>query len=450
MIQKIIKNGSGSSTEKRTKYRFVALAMILALLTLSTADRAAISIAAGGMQKALSLNKTSMGVLMSAFSWAYVLGQIPSGWIGDKIGSKKIMAIGVAFWSLATFAMGFSGWLFFSFGLLLFLRICLGAFETPVGPGSGRILAAWFPTSERGVAGSIFNSAQYVSIAIFSPFMGWLAFNYGWEYVYIIMGALGFIFLAAWLKLFYVPRKHPKVSQAELDYISAGGGVIDLDSNLGNANSKKDAKANFNWSDVGKLFKSRMLVGIFIAQYCVNAITYFFMTWFPNYLVTARHFNILTAGIVASLPAIFGCFGGLSSGFVSDGILKKSRSLSLARKVPITIGLLLSSSIILCNYTDSNTVVIMFMCLAFFGKGFGSLGWTVISDTAPKKMVGVASGVFNGLGNIAGIIVPVIIGYIVDKSGSFNGALVFVGIHGIVAVLSYWVIVGKIERLEIK
>lgn len=448
MIQENIK--SNSKIEKRTKYRFVALVMILSLLTLSTADRAAISIAAGGMQKALSLNKTSMGVLMSAFSWAYVLGQLPSGWLGDKIGSKKIMAVGVAFWSLATFVMGFSGWFFFSFGLLLFLRICLGAFETPVGPGSGRILAAWFPTSERGVAGSIYNSAQYVSIAIFSPFMGWIAYKFGWEYVYIIMGTLGFVFLAAWLKLFHVPRKHPKVNQAELDYIAAGGGVIDLDSDLGKVDSKGAAKSSFSWSDVGKLFKSRMLVGIFIAQYCVNAITYFFMTWFPNYLVTARHFSILHAGIVASLPAIFGCIGGLSSGFVSDGILKKSGSLSLARKIPITVGLLLSASIILCNYTDSNTVVIAFMCLAFFGKGFGSLGWTVISDTAPKKIVGVASGVFNGLGNLAGVIVPVIIGYIVDKSGSFSGALLFVGVHGIIAVLSYWIIVGKIQRLELE
>lgn len=445
MIKENLK--TGSNIEKRTKYRFVALAMILALLTLSTADRAAISIAAGGMQKALSLNKTSMGVLMSAFSWAYVLGQLPSGWLGDKIGSKKIMAFGVALWSLATFAMGFSGWFLFSFGLLIFLRICLGAFETPVGPGSGRILAAWFPTSERGVAGSIYNSAQYVSIAIFSPFMGWVAFKYGWEYVYLIMGALGFAFLAAWLKLFHVPKKHPKVNQAELDYIAAGGGVIDLDSNLG---TKTAGKASFSWSDVGKLFKSRMLVGIFIAQYCINAITYFFMTWFPNYLVTARHFSILHAGFVASLPAICGCIGGLSSGFISDHILKKSGSLSIARKIPITIGLLLSTSIILCNYTNSNTVVVAFMCLAFFGKGFGSLGWTVISDTAPKKIVGVASGVFNGLGNLAGVIVPVIIGIIVDKSGSFSGALVFVGVHGVIAVLSYWLVVGKIQRLEIE
>lgn len=88
------------------------------------------------------------------------------------------------------------------------------------------------------------------------------------------------------------------------------------------------------------------------------------------------------------------------------------------------------------------------MSLAFFGKGFGSLGWTVISDTAPKKILGVTGGVFNGLGNLAGVVTPIIIGIILDATGSFNGALLFVGAHAIIAVLSYWLIVGKIERLE--
>ena len=442
-----------TSIEKRTRYRFVALVMILSVLTLSTADRAAISVAGVGMQEALNLNKTAMGILMSAFSWAYALGQVPSGVIGDKIGSKKTIAIGVTLWSLATFVMGFSGWFFFSFGLLIVLRIALGTFETPVGPCSGRIIAAWFPSSERGVAGAIFNSAQYVSLAIFTPFMGWLAFKYGWEFVYLIMGALGIIFVVLWQRLFYVPRKHPKANQAEIDYIREGGGLVDLDANIGSSDvsdSKAVKKDTFKWSDVGQLFKSRMLVGIFIAQYCVTAITWFYMTWFPNYLVTARHFSILKAGFIASIPAICGCVGGLSSGFVSDSIFKKTGSISIARKIPITIGFLLSSSIIICNYTDSNTIVIALMSLAFFGKGFGNLGWTVIGDTAPKKIVGITGGVFNGIGNLAGIVIPIIIGYIVDKSGSFNGALLFVGLHGIVAILSYWLIVGKIQRLELK
>lgn len=333
---------------KKTNFRFVALFMILAVMTLSTADRAAISIAGIGMRASLHISKTGMGVLMSAFSWAYVFGQIPAGWLGDKIGSKRSMLYGIILWSIATLVMGFSGFVYFSFMILVVLRVLLGIFETPVGPGSGRIIAAWFPSSERGVAGAIFNSGQYLSLVVFTPFMGWIAYAHGWPWIYIAMGVIGLFCALLWQKFFYVPRNHPNVNAAEIEYISAGGGLVELDSKASIATKEK-----FNFGDIKKLFKSRMLVGIFISQYCINAITYFYLTWFPTYLVTQRGFSILKAGMVAALPAICGCIGGVSSGFISDFILKRTNNLTIARKIPITIGLLLSSSIVLCNYVST-------------------------------------------------------------------------------------------------
>ena len=127
----------------------------------------------------------------------------------------------------------------------------------------------------------------------------------------------------------------------------------------------------------------------------------------------------------------------------------RTGSLTLARKLPITIGLAGSALMIGCNYTDSGTLVIVLMSLAFFGKGFGSLGWTVVADTAPAEIIGVTGGVFNALGNVAGIVTPVVIGYILAGTGSFNGALVYVSVHGLVAILSYWIIVGPIRRLDL-
>lgn len=434
---------------KKTNYRFIALLMILLVLAFSTGDRAALSVAAGGMQKSLHLTKVDIGIVMSAFSWTYCIMQLPGGWLGDKIGSKKVMAIAISLWSVVTFILGFSGWLFFSLGVLILLRVLLGVFESPVGPASGRILAGWFPTKERGIAGAIYNSAQYLSIAVFTPFMGWIAYKFGWEYVYIDMGVLGIVIVALWLKLFYIPRRHPKVNQAEIDYIKEGGGLVDFDYDSGVSESGKIEKKTFKLRDIGTLFKSRTIVGVFIAQYCVCAITYFYLTWFPTYLVEARGFSILKAGIIASLPAICGCIGGVSSGFVSDGIFRKTNNLSIARKIPITIGLLLSTSIIACNYTNSNVIVIFLMSLAFFGKGFGNLAWTVIGDIAPKRILGVTGGLINGIGNFAGVVTPIVIGIIVTKSGSFNGGLLYIGLHGVVAILSYWLIVGKIKRVEI-
>jgi ACS family glucarate transporter-like MFS transporter len=157
--------------------------------------------------------------------------------------------------------------------------------------------------------------------------------------------------------------------------------------------------------------------------------------------------TILKAGVVAVLPAVFGFVGGNLGGIFSDYLLKRGASLSVARKVPIVIGMLLSMSMIFCNYTDIEWMVVAFMALSYFGKGLGALGWAVNADTAPKEITGLSSALFNTFGNLSSIITPIVIGYIVGVRGSFNWALIFVSIHAFLAIISYVFIVGKIERL---
>ncbi|HEY4358161.1 MAG TPA: MFS transporter, partial [Acidobacteriaceae bacterium] len=123
--------------------------------------------------------------------------------------------------------------------------------------------------------------------------------------------------------------------------------------------------------------------------------------------------------------------------------------LTLARKLPIIAGMLLSVTMIACNYTRDQTLMMVLMSVAFFGKGFGALGWTVIADTSPKQLIGINGGLFNLFGNTAGITTPIIIGFIVQKTGSFQGALIFVGATALMAIFSYVVIVGDIRRLEL-
>jgi ACS family glucarate transporter-like MFS transporter len=160
--------------------------------------------------------------------------------------------------------------------------------------------------------------------------------------------------------------------------------------------------------------------------------------------------TILKAGIVAVLPAIFGFVGGNLGGIFSDYLLKKSASLSVARKVPIVIGMLLSMSMIFCNYTGVEWMVVALMALSYFGKGVGALGWAVNADTAPKEITGLSGALFNTFGNLSSIITPIVIGYIIKITGEFNWALVFVSIHAFIAIVSYVLIVGKIQRFELK
>ena len=192
-----------------------------------------------------------------------------------------------------------------------------------------------------------------------------------------------------------------------------------------------------------------MLNGLFLAQYCINVLTWFFLTWFPIYLVKDRGMSILQVGFVATLPALCGFAGGLLGGVISDGLLRAGRSLSVARKAPIVGGLLLSTAIVGCNYVEAQWAVIALMSLGFFGKGVGSLGWAVMSDVAPREATGLAGGLFNMCSNLAGIVTPIVIGAIVKQTGSFNGALVYVGAHALLAVVSFLVIVGEIRRVEL-
>ncbi|WP_447982308.1 MFS transporter [Achromobacter kerstersii] len=439
----------------RARQRFLILALITIVLAFSTGDRATLSVAGSGMSKELGLSPVQMGWLFSSFAWAYVLAHIPAGWLVDRLGAKRTVLGGLVLWSACTMFMGAAGWFASAFAALLVLRFLLGTFEAPVGPASGRVIAAWFPAQERGVAGAIFNSAQYLSLALFTPLMGWLDHMFGWEHVFSVMGALGLLLALLWWRAYQVPTEHPKLTAEELELMRKGGALVDLPAHGVAPSTDSDAQPDADGMaqrtpNLLDLFRSRMLTGIFLAQYCITAITWFFVSWFPTYLVKERGMSILTAGFVASLPAIAGCVGGVLTGFVSDWLLKRTQSLTIARKVPITIGLLLTSVMIGCNYVDTDWIVVALMSLAFFGKGFGSLGWTVVADTAPKSMIGLTGGVFNAIGNTAGITTPVVIGYILGRTGSFHQALVFVGLHGVVAVASYWLLVGRIQRFEPK
>ncbi|QGY00855.1 MFS transporter [Methylobacterium mesophilicum SR1.6/6] len=431
----------------KSRYRFGVLALITILLALSSGDRATLAIAGPNMSKSLGIDPIQMGWLFSSFAWAYVLAHLPAGWIVDKIGAKTTILAGVVLWSLMTFLMSGVGLVAYPFLAMLLLRFLLGTFEAPVGPAAGRIIAAWFPSAERGKAGAIFNSAQYVALVIFTPLMGFLDHRFGWEHIFSVMGVVGFVFAVAWAIFYYAPSEHPRISKSELELIQSGGGLIELSSK---AQTTSPGHTGPSFSDIGELFRSRMLVGVFISQYCISSITWFFVSWFPSYLVKGRGFSVFDASLVATIPAIAGFVGGVSTGFISDWLLHRTGSLSIARKVPITIGLIMSSLIIGCNYVDSTAVIIFLMSAAFFGKGFGSLGWTIVADTAPKEIVGITGGVFNALGNTAGIVTPLAIGYILSATGSFNGALLYVGLHGLGAVLCYWFIVGPIQRLEIR
>ena len=433
---------------KPSHIRYLIVTMLFVASCFSYGDRVALSIAGTAMQKEFALDPVKLGFLLSGFSWAYVLGQLPSGGLLDRFGSKRIYGISIVCWTVCAFLIGFAGYLrtAWVFGAIFALRLLSGLAQSPVFPGNGRIVAAWFPAAERGGASAIFNASQYFALVAFAPLFGWLTHCYGWRSCFWFMGVFGLVLALVWSKTIYSVKEHPLISTAEIQLIEKGGGLVSVDRSAGG----KARGTPLSWSGVCQLLSQRMLVGIYLGQFCITTLTYFFITWFPVYLVQARHLSLLKGGLAVAIPALCGSAGGILGGICSDMLLRKGFSLTFARKIPIIAGMLLAVTMILCNYTNAQAWIMFFMSLAFFGKGFGALGWTVIADTSPRELIGLNGGLFNLFGNTAGITTPIVIGFLVKKTHSFHSALIFVGVTALLAIFSYLVIVGEIRRLEIQ
>jgi len=433
--------------DSQTRIRYLIIAILFAVSCFSYGDRVALSIAGAAMAKDISINPLKLGLLLSGFSWAYVVGQLPSGGLLDRYGSKRIYGFSILLWSVCAFLTGLAGYLAASaaFTAIFALRLVSGLAQAPVFPGNGRIVASWFPTSERGLASAIFNSSQYFALLIFAPIFGWIVHLSGWRSCFWFMGVLGCVLTLIWFKNIYGVKQHPRISNAEIEIIETGGGLVNTDQGT----NAKVKSSPLTWAAIGMLLSHRMLVGVYIGQYCIVTLTWFFLTWFPIYLAEARHMSILRVGFAAAVPGLCGGFGGILGGAISDRLLKRGHSLTFSRKAPIMAGMALSMTMIACNYAQAQALMLLFMSISFFGKGVGALGWTVISDTSPKGMVGLNGALFNLIGNMAGITTPIIIGYIVQKTGSFDDALIFVSFTALCAIVSYGPLVGEIKRLNL-
>jgi MFS transporter, ACS family, D-galactonate transporter len=425
------------STGRRTHARWVpTLALVAVGTMINYLDRTVLGIAAPFLSRDLGLTAASMGIVFSAFSWSYALLQIPGGIFLDRFGTRITYFIAVVFWSLFTALMGAVR----SLPGLLLTRIGVGVFEAPCFPANSRILATWFPQHERARANSVYSFGQYVGLGFLSVPLFWITERFGWRGLFFIVGSLGVVFGLVWWMFYRNPGESRAVNRAELDYIEAGGG-----------GEYTGQPLRFRWRHIGALLRHRQVVGASIGQFGGNSIQVFFLTWFPTYLITERGMTFIKAGIMVSLPYIAASVGVLVGGFVSDLLLKKTGSANLARKLPIVSGMVLASTIIAANYVPAsdNTTVMLIMSMAFFGQGMTNLGWTVISDVAPKKLIGLTSGIFNFSANMAGIITPLVIGVAYQLTGSFFGPLLYVGAVALLGAFAYSVILGDIHRLDV-
>ena len=419
------------ATARRTHARFAILALLTVGTLINYLDRTVISVAAPLLSHDLGLSAVAMGVVFSAFSWTYAAAQIPGGIVLDRIGVRLTYFLSVTIWSGFTLLQGLTTNLW----SLIACRMGLGIAEAPAFPSNSRILGTWFPQAERATATGVYSIGQYFGLAFLSPVLFWIAGTFGWRALLIIVGIAGVGFGALWYALYRDPHES-RANRAELEHIAAGGGL------------GQSTRVHFRWRHIAFLLKQRQILGASIGQFASNSTLVFFLTWFPTYLATERQMGWIKVGFFTVLPFIAACVGVVSGGLCSDLLLRRTGSANVARKAPIIVGLLLASTIVIANFVTQDVVVIAIMSTAFFGQGMCNLGWTLLTDVAPKQLMGLSGGVFNLCANLAGIVTPLVVGFVVGATGSFVWALAFIGALALGGVISYVFVVGDVRRVE--
>ncbi|HGF0769720.1 TPA: MFS transporter [Kluyvera georgiana] len=419
----------------RSRRRIGILALLAVGTMINYLDRTVLGIAAPQLTQELGISAAVMGIVFSAFAWTYALAQIPGGMFLDRFGNKVTYFLALSFWSLFTLFHGFAVGL----KTLLLCRFGLGVSEAPCFPVNSRVVSAWFPQHERAKATAVYTVGEYLGLACFAPLLFWIMDGFGWRTLFITVGVVGLLFALVWWRHYREPHEDRRLSQQEREYITEGGGMT----------TGAEQRKAFSWPLVRQLLRKRQIIGASIGQFAGNTVLVFFLTWFPTYLATERHMPWLKVGFFAILPFLAAAGGVMFGGWVSDKLLKATGSANLGRKLPIIAGLLMASSIISANWLSSDTAVILVMSFAFFGQGMVGLGWTLISDMAPKGLGGLTGGLFNFCANLAGILTPLVIGFIVAAFGNFFYALVYIGGAALLGVVAYVFILGDVKRIEL-
>ena len=413
--------------------RWLMVWLCFLALAVNYTDRANLAVAAPSIKQALHVDSTTMGFLLGSFFWTYAIMQLPAGWLVDRYGARLMFPIAVCWWSLFTALTAVAN----SAAALFGFRLLLGAGEAGGYPSSARVVARWFPPHERGIASSIFDSGSRVGNLVAIPLCAWLIGSFGWRASFVVTGLLGFVWTAAWLLIYRKPERHPDVTPEALREIEQSRAA------------PADGEPRLPWSS---LFRYRTVWGMMIGFFCLNFVIYFFITWFPTYLMSARHFSLKQFGVLGLIPGLIAIPGGWLGGFTSDWLYRRGWSLTAARKTCLVGGMLLSSVI-----TFAAIVPQAWMALALFGIAYASLAftaasiWSLPGDVAPTRAhVASIGGIQNFASNLAGVVTTSFTGVMLTIThGSFVIPLATAGLLCLFGAASYLFIVGRIEPLPV-
>ncbi|MCS2158962.1 MFS transporter [Scandinavium sp. H11S7] len=423
---------------RKSNYRVVIALLLFFAGMLNYLDRAALSVMAPLIKGDLHINDAQMGILFSAFFIGYCLFCFIGGWSADKFGPRKIFGFAASFWSVFCGATA----LVTSFAHLLVVRVMFGIGEGPMGTTTNKSISNWFPRKEVGRAVGFTNAGQPLGAAIAAPIVGLVGLHFGWRIAFVVIAALGFVWLAAWMTFFRDnPEQHPRVSEEEKQLIASDRSVTSTNQN----NREKDSHSLWYY-----VF-SKPVLGVAAAFFCFNYIQYFFLSWLPSYLTDFQHLDIKSMSIIGILPWLGATAGFIGGGIIADMLYRRTGNFLFSRKTVIFTGLIIAAGCVLMTAYTRNTAgaVALITVASIFAYMTPQACWSLLQDIVPTHRIGTAGGFVHLLANLAGILSPSITGFLIQYAGGYQSAFLLSSLLAIVGVVAMAILVrqNKVDEL---
>lgn len=405
--------------------RHMALSVLVVSGVINYIDRSTLAIANPLIRQDLGLSISEMGLLLSAFLWAYAFSQLPTGAMVDRLGSRILLTFGIVVWSVAQLFGGFVH----SFTQLFSARLLLGVGESPQFTVGARVVRDWFNIRERGLPTGIFLCATALGQAIAPPLLTYLMLGWGWRWMFAVMGLAGLAVAAVWF-IFYRDPQAAGLTSEEVSYLRAG--------------DEQRESHPVRFSEWRELLRMRSTWGMLFGYFGLLYMLWMYSAWLPNYLQMDRHMSIETTGIAAAIPFLFGVGGSVFGGWITDIMVSRGFSPINSRKIPFVCCVLLMAFFTLAAAkVEGNNLAIALISIAhLFGYSANATAWAMPPVLAPFNRTSSLASMQNFGGYVGGALAPTITGFIVQFTGSFFSALLTSVCIGTVGAIVYWVMVS--------
>ena len=401
------------------------IAILLAVITtINYIDRSVFGVVAPMIREQFDIGDADYGLITSGFLLAYGIGQLISGPLIDRLGTKRAFSLAAVFWSVATIlhALGRGLWSFFA------LRILLGLAEAANFPAASKAVAQWFPANERSTAVAIFMLGAGLGAIITPPLTVWTLQTLGWQWAFIIPGSLGLVWVFLWQRWYHLPETHPTIEPTEKALI---------------LEQRSNQQSQGSWT---ALLSYREFWGILIARVVSDFPFYFFLFWLPQYLIDVRGFDLRAIAMFAWLPWVAADLGALTGGSLSSALVTRGFTINRARKTVIWLGaVLVALAVIPAYYTASSALALALICFGLFAiQVKGSVFFTLPTDLFPADRVATVWGVFGAVGSLGGSLLGLLAGYLIQEAGYESVFLMIASLH-LISALLLQVFVPKID-----